>query len=268
MLICPHCRRHASALTGTIFHRTRTPLRTWLLAAWEITSRQYGASALGLQRTLGLGSYQTAWAWLHKFRRAMVHPGHDRLSGWIEAGESCVGSDASRGLGRPIAKRATVAIAVEANRGKIGRARLRYLPGLSSSSLTGFLTDVVLPGSTICTKGRRGYEGLASRGFDHKVAALSTSPDTARTLLPSVHQVALLLNRWILGTLQGGIARQHLPYYLDEFTFRLNHRSSRARGLLFYHLLEQAVRCGYTPTARLYQNTGRGPRPSEARALH
>ena len=59
----------------------RKPLRTWFLTMWYVTSQKHGVSALGLQRVLGLGSYQTAWAWLHKLRRAMVRPGRDRLHG-------------------------------------------------------------------------------------------------------------------------------------------------------------------------------------------
>jgi transposase-like protein len=74
LLVCRECQRQASVLAGTILHRTRTPLRTWFLAACQITSQKYGANALGLQRDLGLKSYQTAWAWLHEFRRAMVRP--------------------------------------------------------------------------------------------------------------------------------------------------------------------------------------------------
>ena len=265
LLICRYCRKHASVLAGTIFHRTRTPLRIWFLAAWEITSQKYGANALGLQRVLGLRSYQTAWTWLHKFRRAMVRPDRDRLSGTVEADESYVGGEEAAVSGRQTVKKAIVAIAVELNDGKIGRVRLRCVPDVSASSLVGFLTDVAVPGSTINTDGWPGYGGLAGCGFDHKVTVLSASPDPAHVLMPSVNRVASLLKRWILGTLQGGIAKEHLPYYLDEFTFRFNRRSSRARGLLFYRLLEQAVRCGHTPTARLYKGTGRGPRPIKER---
>ncbi len=55
---------------------------------WWLTSQKNGASALGLQRVLGLGSYKTAWTWLHKLRRAMVRPGRDRLSGRVEVDET------------------------------------------------------------------------------------------------------------------------------------------------------------------------------------
>ena len=69
------CGRQVSVTAGTIFHRTRTPLRLWFAAAWETTSQKHGVSALGIQRSLGLGSYQTAWAMLHRYRKAMVRPG-------------------------------------------------------------------------------------------------------------------------------------------------------------------------------------------------
>lgn len=260
-LVCPRCRFQTSVLSGTILHRTRTPLRSWFLAAWEITSQKYGANALGLQRTLGLGSYQTAWAWLHKFRRAMVVPERDQLSGIVEADESYVGGAEAEIRGRKTLKKAIVAIAVEINDDRLGRIRLRMVPNVGRKALTGFLSDVVVPGSVIRTDGWEGYRPLKDMGYRHEVTVLSQSPKPAHVVMPSVHLVFSLLKRWILGTFQGGIAREHLPYYLDEYTFRFNRRASRARGLLFYRLLEQAVRCPHIPTAALYRGTGRGPRP-------
>ena len=259
-LVCLRCRFQASVLSGTIFHRTRTPLRHWFLAAWEITSQKYGASALGLQRTLGLGSYQTAWAWLHKFRRAMVVPDRDQLSGIVEADESYLGGPEAGAYGRRTLKKTIVVLAVEINDNRIGRIRLRKVPNVRREALTSFLSDVVLPGSVIRTDGWKGYRPLKGMGYGHEVIAISQSPEPAHIVMPSVHMVFSLLKRWILGTLQGGISKEHLPYYLDEYTFRFNRWASRARGLLFYRLLEQAVRCPHTPTAALYQGTGRGPR--------
>src|SRR3990172_5233007 len=87
---CRACQGQTSVTAGTVFERTRKPLRAWFLAMWFVTSQKHGASALGLQRVLGLGSYQTAWAWLHKLRRAMVRPGRDRLSHDVEVDETYV----------------------------------------------------------------------------------------------------------------------------------------------------------------------------------
>ena len=68
---------------------------------------------------------------------------------------------------------------------------------------------------------------------------------------PRVHRVAALLKRWLLGTHQGAVGKRHLNYYLDEFTFRFNRRTSRSRGLLFYRLLQQAVVTAPAPESAL-----------------
>ena len=125
---CQSCDYQVSVTAGTIFQDTHKSLRLWFRAMWYVTDQKHGVSALGLQKSLGFGSYRTAWTWLHKLRTAMVRPGRDRL-----------------------------------------------------------------------------------------------------------------LKRWLLGTHQGAIQPSHLDYYLDEFTFRFNRRTSRSRGKLFYRLVQQSV---------------------------
>lgn len=93
MLQCAGCSYQSSVTAGTIFHDTRKPLPLCFRAVWSVTSHKNGASAIGLQRELGLGSYKTAWTWLHKLRRAMVRPGRDRLSGRVEVDETYRGSE-------------------------------------------------------------------------------------------------------------------------------------------------------------------------------
>lgn len=112
-VICGNCRYQASVTAGTIFADTRKPLRLWFHAMWHVTSQKTGGSAIGLQRVLGLGSYPTAWTWLHKLRRAMVHPGRDRLCGEIEVDETFVGGTEEAVHGRETEKKALVVIAVE-----------------------------------------------------------------------------------------------------------------------------------------------------------
>jgi len=140
------CRRQTSVTAGTIFHRTRTPLPTWFAAAWLMTSQKQGVSALGLQRALGLGSYQTAWAMLHRFRVAMVCPGRERLSGWVEVDEAYVGGVEGGVDGRQTAPKTTVAIAVEIKQPKgLGRIGLQSVPDVSQESLIAFIEAVVEP---------------------------------------------------------------------------------------------------------------------------
>jgi transposase-like protein len=95
-LMCQECGHQSTVCAGTIFDKTRTPLRVWLSAAWYLTNQKQGVSALGLQRVLGLGSYQTAWTMLHRFRRAMVRQGRQRLKGQVEVDETYLVKNAQR----------------------------------------------------------------------------------------------------------------------------------------------------------------------------
>jgi transposase-like protein len=248
---------------GTIFEGTRKPLRLWFQAAWEITSRKAGASALGVQRVLGLKSYKTAWAWLHKFRVAMVRPDRDPLSGQIEVDETYVGGEEGGVLGRRALRRAIVVIAVELRGERPARIRLRHVPDVRTDALVGFVTDVAAPGSTIRTDGWRSYKPLARHGFVHRRTELASFPEPAHVVMPNVHRVASLLKRWLLGTHQGAVSQAQLEYYFDEFTFRFNRRTSRARGLLFYRLVSQASRTDPIPTSALFKDAGRGPGKSK-----
>jgi len=213
----------------------------WFLAMWFVTSQKNGVSALGLQRVLGLGSYETAWTWLHKLRRG------DCLTGAVEVDETYVGGPEEGKRGRKTEAKAIVAVAAEKNGRGIGRIRLRRIKDVSSGCLLPFVRNAVAPGSVVHTDGWSGYRGLAAAGYQHQVTVISDGPEPAHEVMPRVHTVASLLKRWLLGTHQGGIQHRHLDYYLDEFTFRFNRRRSRARGLLFHRLAQQAVVVGPIP---------------------
>jgi len=245
-LHCRDCGGEVSVTAGTIFERTRSPLTTWFLAMWYVTSQKNGASALGVQRVLGLGSYQTAWTWLHKLRRAMVRPGREGLRGAVEVDESYVGGIESGGKrGRGAGKKEIVVIAVEVLSPKgFGRIRMRRVPDVSGASLVPFVCDAIERGSVVQTDGWKGYNDLPKRGYKRKKTMLSHSGDPAHVVMPGVHRAAALLKRWLLGTHQGAVSGKYLDYYLDEFTFRFNRRTSRSRGLLFYRLMQQAVAMG------------------------
>jgi hypothetical protein len=108
---CASCRHEVSVTAGTIFQDTHTPLTLWFRAIWWVTAQKNGVSALGLQRVLGLGSYQTAWAWLHKLRRAMVMPGRERLAGTVEVDETFLGGLEEGVRGRETEKKALIVVA-------------------------------------------------------------------------------------------------------------------------------------------------------------
>ena len=236
------CGRQVSVTAGTIFHRTRTPLRLWFAAAWEMTSQKHGVSALGIQRSLGLGSYQTAWAMLHRYRKAMVRPGRERLAGWVEVDEAYLGGVEGGVFGRQTDTKAIVAIAVEIENPKgFGRIRLQRVDDVSKDSLIAFIESAVEPGATVHTDGWQAYWTVPEHGYEHERTIMRGEHDPAHVLMPGVHRVASLLKRWLLGTHQGSVGPEHLDAYLNEFTFRFNRRGSQRRGLLFYRLLEQSI---------------------------
>ena len=252
-LRCARCRVDHSVTAGTIFADTKLPLTTWFQAAWYLTGTKHGVSALGLQRLLGLGSYESAWALLHKLRRAMVRPGRDRLAGEVEVDETAIGPSKPGRLGRgTFLDRAIVAIAVEARpRGACGRIRLACIPNCSAPILTDFVCGAVSPGVVVYTDHWQGYGGLTAAGFVHEQTSIAASGDPAHVVMPRAHRVSSLLKRWLLGTHQGAARPHQLDYYLDEFTFRFNRRSSQQRGLLFYRLLEQAMQLDHVPLAAI-----------------
>jgi hypothetical protein len=233
------------------------PLVSWFAAVWYVVNQKNGVSALGLQRVLGLGSYQTAWAWLHKLRRAMVCRTRELLAGAVQVDETVVGGVKSGGGRRNLDGKALVVIAVESHDGGPGRVRMRRIPDASAEVLTDFVLDNVARGSEVRTDGWRGYDHVGRYRFTHVVTSLRQSDDPAHVVMPEVHRVASLVKRWLLGTHQGAVSHDQLDYYLDEFTFGFNRRRSRHRGLLFYRLLEQAVATDPAPYKTL-----RAPQPA------
>lgn len=238
---CKKCRHQASVLAGTIFQDTRKPLRDWFVAIWWLTTQKYGASAEGLQQVLGLKSYETAWAWLHKIRSAMVVPNRYKLSGEVEIDEAYIGGAFEGGKrGRGSENKTLVAVAAEIKGKKLGRIRLNVIKDASGNSLIPFVLESVEPGSKLITDDWSGFSGIESKGYQRTIYKQSAASNE-NEMLPHVHLVISLLKRWLLGTHQGAVEPKHLQAYLDEYVFRFNRRTSAKRGLLFYRLLENAM---------------------------
>jgi transposase-like protein len=264
---CVGCGRKTSVTAGTIFHRTRTPLSTWFVAIWLVTSQKNGCSAQNLHDMLGLGSYETAWAWLHKLRRAMVGRDGELLAGVVEVDEAFIGGRAAGKQGASTDK-APVMISVEnvgtaVNRKlRLGRVRLGIADSPGSKQLVEFARSTVERGSLIRTDGARMFRVLANEGYRHEYISGYSWPEPGHVTLPGPHRVASLLKRWNAGTQHYRVERDHLQYYLDEFTFRFNRRRSAARGMLSYRLLQQSVNTDPHP---LHELIGRAP---DASSVH
>ena len=240
-LRCNRCRRQTSVTAGTMaFEGTRKPLRLWFQAMWYVTNQKHGVSALGLQRILGLGSYQTAWAWLHKLRRAMVRPGRDLLGGAVEVDETYVGGRETGVVGRQTKTKSIVAIAAEVRGRSTGRIRMsRVEDGCEEP-------DPVCPNNRGAWRDRPNrwlvsHSGLANQGYDHQPRSISASGDPAHISCHDVHRVAALLDRWWLGIHHGAIDADHLDYFSTSSLSDSIAERSQARGLLFFRLLQQAV---------------------------
>jgi ISXO2-like transposase domain/Transposase zinc-ribbon domain len=244
--MCRSCGRQTSVTAGTIFHRSRYPLRTWFAAMWFVCSQKNGVSALGLQRAFGFGSYETAWAWLHKLRRAMVRPDRELLGGdgvSVEVDQTFLGGR-QKASSRRYGNKDEVVIGVERQHPKgFGRVRLAHIDTSNrKEELFGFAQHNLAHGTILYTDGDTIYPTIATKlQITHVPIVMVNAPEPAHVMLPGVHLVASLLQRWIAGTLQDSVSEQHLAYYLDEFTFRFNRRTSRSRGMLWYRLVQQAV---------------------------
>lgn len=237
---CIDCHKETTVTNGTIFHKSTKPLLVWFHAIWWMIAQKNGVSAKGLQKILGLGSYQTAWTWLHKFRRLMILSSRTKLKGVIEVDEVLVGGRTSGKRGRGAEGKTLVAVAVEVLGRKTGRTRLAKIPDASSESLIAFIEENIEPSSTIITDGWPSYSELRNRGYQH-IVQKATVEDDDQEVLPNVHRIASLLKRWLLGTHQSYLNKNKLGYYLDEYVFRYNRRTSKSRGLLFLRIIEQGV---------------------------
>ena len=188
---CPECTARVSRTAGTIFQDTRTPLTVWFAAGWEMCADKGGVSAMALKRRLSLGSYQTAWTMLHRYRAAMALAGQDLLTGDVEADETFLGGTKPGPGGRGALGKVILGVALETKQPKgFGRVRFRVLPDATTPALRAFLTDTVAPGSHVITDGWPPYRKATSGLYTHTRHSIRASGLQAHVLLPGVHRVA------------------------------------------------------------------------------
>jgi len=258
LIHCINCGHQASPTANTIFHGTRKPLLLWFHIIWWVVAQKTGASAYNLKDFMGFGSYETAWSWLHKLRRAMVRSNRDKLIGIVEVDETYIGGkEIGRGnQGRGAETKSLVVVATECQGKQIGRVRFKIIKEASAEELIQFVEENIELGSTVITDGWGGYNALSdSTIYKHEKRIISGSGQEAHELLPHVHIVDSLVKRWIYGTHQGNVSPKHLSYYLDEYAFRFNRKLSTYRGKLFYRLIQQAVSTSPMPLNKIINPT-------------
>ncbi len=240
LYICTFCEASHSLTAGTVMHATKKPLTYWFKAMWWFTTRKSGVNAVNLKDLLGLGSYQTAWTWLHKLRRCTIRQGRERLSGRVEIDEFYIGGQQPGKRGRGANGKSIVIAAVEKDGNKVGRIRLQVVPNCSGDVLSQFVETYIAPGSKVVTDAWKGYSSIDPQHYRHSPINASKTPDKD-SILPGVHLVASLVKRLMLGTFQGRYAPEHLQFYMDEYVFRFNRRKSRNIGKKFMRIAQQIM---------------------------
>jgi transposase-like protein len=245
---CRSCRHQVSVTAGTVFHKTRKPLRVWFLGIFFLARHKKGISALQFQKDAGIGNYQTAWTLLHKLRSALGRRTGERLSGLVETDEAYVGGPRAGTRGRGAANKSAVAVVVERRAHTAGAAHLAVVPNVSWESLGPFVRGAIDGRTTtVLTDDWCGYWPLTAAGVDHR-PSVQRDGSRAAKILPWVHVVISNLKTWLRGTFHG-VSHKHLHRYLAEFRYRFNQRWREVE--LFDFVLRRAVQGDPLPYHRL-----------------
>lgn len=238
LLQCKGCRYQASATAGTIFHRTKIPLRKWFWFIFLISSQKTGVSIQGLQRLLGIKSYRTAWTMAHKVRKAMAdRDASYQLANLVEMDDSYFGPSGRGKRGRGSKGKVPVVVAVE-NRGKKpGFAAMRVVDNLKSAHIAHFAQSKIKEQQTVRTDGYVSYYCLTGYGYELDMRIVGNGPNASKEL-PWVHTLIANVKSMLRGA-HHGVSHKYLQRYLDEFCYRFNRRYWPSQ--LFNRLLKAAL---------------------------
>jgi transposase-like protein len=218
---CKRCRLQSSVTAGTMFHRTRTPLRQWFWAIFLVARDKRGHSALQLAKELDI-SYERAWLMMHKIRAAMAYRDIQyTLNGTVEMDEAYYGAPDPGRRGRSTRRtKAIVAVSVTDNN-KPRFVKIQTIKRLDGRAVKAFALSRIARGSTIRTDGLHAYRCLTRFGFSHDPAV--TSKKARKKHLRWIHIVISNAKAFVTGTFHG-LDSKHLQRYLDEFSYRFNRR--------------------------------------------
>ena len=224
---CAECNGQFTVTVGTIYEDSHIPLRKWLIAWYLICSAKKGISAAQIQRSLGFGSYRTAWMMMHKIRHAMKAPAFKgKLTGTVEADETFVGGKPRHGDKRTRKDRKTIVAALVERGGKV---RTKVIPSVNRKTLRKFLNAHIDQKAIVNTDEWVSYK-YAEYYFNRHDTVNHTAKEYSRTNadgtvshVNSCESFFSLLKRGIYGSFHH-VSKEHLHRYCDEFSFRWNHR--------------------------------------------
>jgi len=222
---CQRCRYQSSVTAGTVFHKTKTPLRKWFWMIYLLSQNKNGCSVLALQKLLQINLYRTAWTMAHKIRKALAdRDARYRLAGLIEMDDAYFGQCQVPGKrGRGAEKKAKVIVSVKVNQWEHPvYAQMMVVPSLDKDNVERMAKEKITKDSTVKTDGWPSYHALEDHAFHHEKLVLK-DPKNASTVLPWVHIVISNAKALLRGT-HHGVSTRHLGRYLSEFCYRFNRR--------------------------------------------
>jgi transposase-like protein len=230
---CRACNKNGyrfSVITGTIFENTKYPLVTWFQVAYLMCQSKKGMSALQIHRQIGSGSYETAWYMCTRIRAAMKNETFEKLIGEVEADETWIGGKdknrhywkRSHGQG-PYQSGKTMVIGAISRKGNVV---CQMIEDAGFNTLDNFVQETVSKKVTLmATDENPAYRHLGAHGFVHH----TVNHGKYEYVVGSTHTNTIegfwsLLKRGIVGSYHK-VSKNYLPLYLNEFTFRYNHRN-------------------------------------------
>jgi transposase-like protein len=233
---CDYCGTHVYPLAGTIFAKSTTPLKSWFYAMHLMASTRCGISAKQLERELGV-TYKTAWRMFNQIRKLMAED-IGMLHGEVEVDETYVGGYRRGVMGRGVGK--TPVVGIVQRKGKVAAL---VTPNVIRRTITPIIEAKVLPASMIYTDEYRVYDRLADGGYGHRRINHSAKVYVVgRIHTNTIEGFWSLLKNGIRGVYHS-VSSKHLQSYVDEYTFRYNHRRDNEP---MYSLVEgQARRVRY-----------------------
>ena len=233
---CRSCHHRVSLTSGTIFHKTRTPLLKWFMLIFRMATSKTGVSINEMTRELEIGDYKTAWVMAHKVRKAMAdRDAQYTLAGLVEIDESFFGPSSSGRRGRGTKKKELVVVAVSIWKDKEGKeqpgfAHAFVVKNAEAETIEDILKRLDVSAeeiepfiNAIRSDGWRSYQTVTKKlGIVHNRAVLRDPKDSMR-LLPWTHKIIANAKAIFSGP-HRGVSKKHLQRYLSEVCYRFNRR--------------------------------------------
>jgi transposase len=234
---CQFCGHHVHPTSGTIFHKSRTPLRLWFYAIFKMASTRCGISVKQLERELGV-TYKTAWRMFHQIRKMLTDDDEQRLSGTVEADETYIGGRRRGGRrGRPSEdSHKTPVFGMVERKGQVVAATV---PNTKRATIMPRVHKKVLPETTVYTDEYRVYDNLNRQGYRHDRVHHAQEIYVAGDVPTStIEGFWSLLKRGIAGVYHS-VSAKHLQGYINEYAFQYNHRKDERP--MFFSFLDRVV---------------------------